>query len=70
MAFKQSEDNPQQWILRCYECHGETAQLSLQSDLELAIAHSVDLLEKVVQLPEQSSDGRTTIEPWKLPVLW
>ena len=67
MAFKQSEDNPQQWILRCYECHGETAQLSLQSDLELAIAHSVDLLEQAVQLPKQSSDGRTfTIEPWKI----
>lgn len=67
MALKQSEDNPQQWILRCYECHGETAQLSLQSDLELAIAHSVDLLEQAVQLPEQSSDGRTfTIEPWKI----
>ena len=26
MAFKQSEDAPDEWILRCYECHGEEAQ--------------------------------------------
>jgi alpha-mannosidase len=66
MAFKQSEDHPQEWILRCYECHGETAQLSLQSDLGLSVAHLVDLLEQPMQLPEPSADGRIRIEPWKL----
>ena len=67
MAFKQSEDDPHQWILRCYECHGETGELSLQSDLGLAIAHPVDLLERSVQLPKQSPDNRTfRIEPWKI----
>ncbi|NEO60202.1 MAG: hypothetical protein F6J98_07080, partial [Moorea sp. SIO4G2] len=29
MALKQSEDIPDQWILRCYESHGESANLSL-----------------------------------------
>jgi alpha-mannosidase len=67
-AFKQSEDNPHQWILRCYECHGEACELSLQSDLGLSIAHPADLLEQSsVQLPEHSSDGQTfRIEPWKI----
>ena len=45
MAFKPSEDNPQQLILRCYECHGEIAELSLQSNLGLYLGNEVDLLE-------------------------
>jgi alpha-mannosidase len=66
MAFKQSEDEPQQWILRCYECHGETAQMSLQSDLELSITHTVDLLERSV-MPEPSDEGSSfKIKPWKI----
>lgn len=31
-AFKQSEDDPQQWVLRCYECHGEAAELRLEEN--------------------------------------
>jgi alpha-mannosidase len=71
MAFKQSEDEPQQWILRCYECHGETAQLSLQSDLGLSLVDSVDLLELgSVQLPEQILNEQFfKIEPWKIASL-
>ncbi|HEY9812733.1 MAG TPA: alpha-mannosidase, partial [Candidatus Sericytochromatia bacterium] len=53
MAFKQSEYNPQQWILRCYECHGETAQLQLNSDLGLEITQAVDLLERPLEATEQ-----------------
>jgi alpha-mannosidase len=45
MAFKPSEDHPQQFILRCYECHGKIAELSLQSDLRLSLGNEVDLLE-------------------------
>jgi alpha-mannosidase len=66
MAFKQSEEDPQQFILRCYECYGESAQLSLQSDLGLAIAHPVDLLERSLsnaQTPEQKA---FSISPWKI----
>jgi alpha-mannosidase len=67
MAFKQSEDDPDQWILRCYECHGEPAELSLQSDLGLSVAHPVDLLERSHQLLSQSTAGQTfRIEPWKI----
>src|SRR4028119_448211 len=28
IAFKQSEDDSNVWILRCYECHGEEAKRS------------------------------------------
>lgn len=67
MAFKQSEDNPHQWILRFYECHGEPAELSLQSDLELAIAQAVNLLEQAVELPELSPDRQSCkTTPWKV----
>jgi alpha-mannosidase len=63
MAFKQSENSAQQWILRCYECHGDHAQLSLASDLDLAIAHRVNLLEE----PTQDEKGQTCqLVPWKI----
>lgn len=67
MAFKQAEDNPKQWILRCYECHGQTADLQLQSDLELTLGESVDLLEQSLPTPEFSSKEQIfTIQPWKI----
>lgn len=67
MAFKQSEDASNQWIMRCYECEGESADLSLKSDLKLAIAHSVDLLERPTHIYEHLSSDRTLkISPWKI----
>jgi alpha-mannosidase len=63
MAFKQSENCAQKWILRCYECHGDDVQLSLKSDLDLAIAFRVNLLEE----PTQSENGQTLqLGPWKI----
>ncbi|MEW5859968.1 MAG: alpha-mannosidase [Cyanobacteriota bacterium] len=67
IALKQSEDNLQQWILRCYECHGEEAQMQLNSDLNLAIAHPVDLLERPIDAPEMFVSGQiASIQPWKI----
>ncbi|HEY9820320.1 MAG TPA: glycoside hydrolase family 38 C-terminal domain-containing protein, partial [Candidatus Sericytochromatia bacterium] len=67
MAFKQSEDASNHWILRCYECHGEPASLWLKSDLDLAIAHLVDLLERPVQPSELLLDKQSySILPWKI----
>ncbi|AFZ19951.1 alpha-mannosidase [Allocoleopsis franciscana] len=67
MAFKQSEDASGQWIIRCYECEGASADLSLKSDLDLAIAHSVDLLERPIQTCEPLSSEQTfKIAPWKI----
>jgi alpha-mannosidase len=66
-ALKQSEDAPNQWIVRCYECHGESAELSLMSDLDLAIAHPVDVLERPIQTSEQLSYAQLfSVSPWKI----
>ncbi|AFZ25988.1 alpha-mannosidase [Cylindrospermum stagnale PCC 7417] len=62
MALKPSEDNPQTYILRCYEAHGETAELSLQSDLGLTLDRAVDLLER----PLTNQLVPSTIQPWKI----
>ncbi|WP_083602485.1 glycoside hydrolase family 38 C-terminal domain-containing protein [Hydrococcus rivularis] len=59
MAFKQSEDDPNAWILRCYECHGGTVKHSLKGDLQWASETPVDLLEQ--PLKEISE-----INPWKI----
>lgn len=66
MAFKQSEDNPGEWIIRCYECHGEDADLVLSSDLDLEIVQAVDLLERPVQLPASAADGKMAIGQSKI----
>jgi alpha-mannosidase len=71
-AFKRSEGHPTQWILRCYECHGESATLHLSSDLDLQVMQSVNLLEQPDhQQPDdratsQSGDGCFSIAPWKI----
>ncbi len=61
MALKPAEDNPRQLILRCYESHGETAELCLQSDLELNLGDRVDLLERSI-----SETQILKIQPWKI----
>jgi alpha-mannosidase len=67
MAFKKSENDSEPWILRCYECHGKSAELVLKSDLDLAIAHPIDLLERPTQTSEPLSDGQALrIPPWKI----
>ncbi len=63
MAFKQAEDDTKKWILRCYECDGETAEFQLTSDIGLKVKESVDLLER----PLQDCESTTfTIKPWKI----
>ncbi|HEY9897396.1 MAG TPA: glycosyl hydrolase-related protein, partial [Candidatus Sericytochromatia bacterium] len=65
IAFKQSEDSPDEWVLRCYECHGEEAQLTFQSDLDLALEQPLDLLERPTTA--QTTQGQTaTVHPWKI----
>ncbi|KKD37429.2 alpha-mannosidase [Limnoraphis robusta] len=61
MAFKQAEQNSQQWILRCYESWGEETELKLENALGLAIANSVNLLEEGIDSPNFPK-----IPPWKI----
>jgi alpha-mannosidase len=63
MTLKSSEDAAEQWILRCYECHGESAELSLESDLGLSLAHPVDLLEQTTSM---ASGQPFSLAPWKV----
>ncbi|NET54903.1 MAG: alpha-mannosidase [Symploca sp. SIO2E6] len=66
-TFKRSQDDPNRWILRCYESHGNSADLSLESDLGLSIGHRVDLLETPIDMPETSQNGQIfQIAPWKI----
>jgi alpha-mannosidase len=58
MALKQSQDDANAWILRCYECQGETTDFSVKG-LELILDGSVNLLERPTQT-------ETKIEPWKI----
>ncbi|NJP09300.1 MAG: hypothetical protein HC866_07270 [Leptolyngbyaceae cyanobacterium RU_5_1] len=66
MAFKQAEDSLDEWILRCYECHGDTAQVNLHSDvLNLKLECAVDGLERPRHIPK--TEGQTvTIHPWEI----
>ncbi|MEG3859899.1 alpha-mannosidase, partial [Microcoleus sp. herbarium12] len=67
MAFKQSEDDANVWILRCGESEGKEAVLELDGDLGLEILESVDLLERPANLSEKLPQGRGfKIEPWKI----
>ncbi|MCY7393345.1 MAG: glycosyl hydrolase-related protein, partial [Leptolyngbyaceae cyanobacterium CAN_BIN12] len=65
MAFKQADDATDEWILRCYECPGQDAQLTLHSDLNLRIETAVDLLEQPIAQP--ITKGQTiAVSPWKI----
>ncbi len=47
-AFKSSENNPNAWILRCYESQGKTSPISLTNNLGLTLNNQVNLLEEVI----------------------
>jgi alpha-mannosidase len=67
MALKPTEDNPQEFILRCYESQGETAELHLQSDLGLHLGDTVDLLERPVDITEFPGEQQSLItQHWKI----
>lgn len=63
MAFKQAEVDTQRWVLRCYEAYGETAPLSLSSDLNLVLDQPVNLLEEPLS---RSNPGDSRVNPWKI----
>ncbi|MBW4518319.1 MAG: alpha-mannosidase [Scytolyngbya sp. HA4215-MV1] len=65
MAFKQAEDADDEWILRGYECHGATAQINCQNELNLNLITSTDLLER--SIPQEKLAGTTiTVHPWQI----
>lgn len=73
-AWKPAESNPQQWILRCYEAHGQSATIDLDSPLlNLASVQALNLLE--TPLPSVSAGSSEipadplTLGPWQVRTL-
>ena len=66
MALKQSEDEENQFILRCYECHGEDTELRLTSDLNIEIKGNIDLLEMTTETPVNLYISKWKIASFKI----
>lgn len=70
-AFKPAEDNSKHWVLRGYECHGNSGSLNWQngfgSTLRQVLNPSpvrVNLLEQVLEQPAPQTSG--SIAPWQI----
>ncbi|MEC4986579.1 MAG: alpha-mannosidase, partial [Oscillatoria sp. PMC 1076.18] len=63
MALKPAADDSEDLILRCYECHGETAELALKGELELARSSQVDFLERPLTFINENSFA---LRPWQI----
>ena len=61
MAFKPSDNPAQDWVMRCYECHGVAEKLVLGGDLDLQIDRSVDLFD----VPDLTTLD-LEINPWQI----
>lgn len=64
MALKPSENDPKKFIIRFYECHGQTAEISLQSEI-LNLEKPTDLLEDNIKLAAINQVNKN-IDPWKI----
>ncbi len=60
MAFKSSDHSAQAWVLRCYECHGITAEIDLSGALGLEIDRVVNLFD------EPLAESIESIQPWQI----
>ncbi len=64
-ALKPTENNPKEFILRCYEAHGEATDLNSENSLDLAglseQPHPINLLEIPI-----SQLQPTHISPWQI----
>lgn len=65
-ALKPSEDNNNEFILRCYETHGETTNVDITTTLTLDV--SEDIKRDRVNLLETplSSDKPALVTPWQI----
>jgi alpha-mannosidase len=67
MAFKQSEDNPDRWVLRVHECHGENAKIDFENELGLTVENSIDGLERSIRPRRRfAPDPFEEVKPWKI----
>jgi alpha-mannosidase len=70
-AFKQSEDDCGGWVLRFYECWGESAELVMKNDSDCLLAQCLELgSPEIVNLLETDmGQGESGISPWKITTL-
>jgi len=64
MALKQTEDAAA-WILRCYECQGDRAELNFTNHLNLSLKEPVDLLERPTDSLDLT-DLAAKFRPWQV----
>ncbi|MEL6468409.1 MAG: alpha-mannosidase [Cyanobacteria bacterium J06623_4] len=63
-ALKPSEENPKAIIIRCYEAHGQSANLNVKDTLnvqKIELGSTVNLLENYIP-----SQDPTHIQPWQI----
>ncbi|MGQ9873242.1 alpha-mannosidase [Leptodesmis sp.] len=66
MALKPAEDHADEWILRCSECHGESARLQVCSEVfNVRCEYPVDVLERPIDAAI-ASEQTPTIAPWEI----
>jgi alpha-mannosidase len=61
MALKQREDHPDQWVLRCYETSGASAQLEITTAFDHKVKTRLNLLEE-----DQPGDNDNNVNPWQI----
>ncbi|MGA1622258.1 MAG: glycosyl hydrolase-related protein [Synechocystis sp.] len=59
MALKRHEDDPNQWIVRCYETEGRSPQLRIDTPFPYQVTTPVNLLEEPISTP-------VTGHPWQI----
>ncbi len=61
MALKSKEDSLDQWVLRCYETSGESAQLEVTTAFDHRVKTRLNLLEE-----DQPGDNGNKVNPWQI----
>lgn len=61
MALKLREDYPDQWVLRCYEMSGESAQLEVITAFDHRVKTRLNLLEEA-----QPEENNNHVNPWQI----
>ena len=65
-ALKPAEDNPNEIILRCYEAHGKSVNLSIKNSLEIStLSDSPVRQTSLLETPTRNQQS-TQIEPWQI----
>lgn len=67
-AFKPSEENPNQWVLRCYECHGSSASVTWQTNLGRMLQQYLNpnTAQRTNFLEQPTAEPSGSIAPWQI----